>query len=111
MSWLARTLLLGVLAPLVAVNLAAQRHGGVTPGAALPSSTAIGAGALHFGPSATARSAIPAHAPAYRSPGYRSGSRGVGGQAYRSRGVYGRNYRNLPFAYWLAPYYYAPFDY
>jgi hypothetical protein len=114
MRWLTRTLLFGTLAAALAVNLPAQRGGGQR-GAPLPSSTAIGAGAGHFGPSATARSSAPARASGYRSGftsyGYRSVGRRSEGATYRSRGVYGRDHRNYPFAYWIAPYYYAPFDY
>ncbi len=114
MRWLTRAFLFGTLAAALAVNLPAQRGGGLR-GAALPSSTAIGAGAGHFGPSATARSSAPARASGFRSGytsyGYRSVGPRSGGTTYRSRGVYSRDRRNYPFAYWIAPYYYAPFDY
>lgn len=103
MGCITRTLLFSALTAALAVNLPAQRGG---PGTALPSSTAIGAGALRTGPSTTARSTIPARVP-YAS-GY-GGSSYLGGFG-RSNGYYGRNTRRMPFAYWIAPYYYGPFD-
>ncbi len=103
-----RILVVSTLAAALATSLPAQRggfaggHGGTGRGAILPSSTAIGAGALTRGPSSVARSTMPARAPGYRGSGV----------ANRGRvGVYRRDYRHLPFAYWAAPYYYPVLDY
>lgn len=102
MGCIARTLLLSALTAALAVTLPAQRF------VSAPSSTAIGAGALHFGPSSTARSNGAARSSIY-TPGFgRSGDRGGVG---RASGFYGRNLHRMPFAYWLAPYYYGPLDY
>ncbi len=97
MRWLTRALLLGTLAAAVASNLPAQRGGGRGGSVPLPSSTALGAGALNFGPSSTARSTLPARGTISRS-----------GRVTYGRTTYGRTSR-LPLAYWLTPYYF-PFD-
>lgn len=99
--------------------LLAQRGGAVTRGP-LPSSTAIGAGALTAFPSSTALST----GPSLRSPGFSSGGRSYsgGGYAYRggtrNYGQYGkgynnnrRNWRQLPNYYVATPYYYPFYDY
>jgi hypothetical protein len=84
--------------------LLAQRGGGGAR-TTLPSSTAIGAGALSAFPSSTARSAAPAIGRSgYGRSGYGYGSRNYAG-AYANRG-----YRPLPRSYFLAPYYYPFFD-
>lgn len=111
MHWHVRAVLLGTLAIGMTVDAPAQ-HGSAGRGGLAPSSTAIGAGALSRGPSSTARSSMPARASVF-TPGYRYGS-GIGrGGVTGSRGAYSRDYRRLPFAYWLAPYYYGYpfFDY
>jgi hypothetical protein len=99
MRWFARALLLSILAAAVATNLPAQRGAGRGVSGPLPSSTAIGAGALRFGPSTTARSTQAARGFVTRR-----------GPVVSSRGFFGRNSRRLPYAYWLTPYYF-PFDY
>jgi len=108
MRCFARVLVFGILSVATGTGLQAQ-HTGLQRGTAAPSSTAIGAGALSFGPSSTARGTEPAHVsiytPGFRGPGLR------GGTATRSRGSNGRNYRTLPFAYWIAPYYYGGLDF
>ncbi len=96
MRWLTRALLFGTLAAAIATELPAQRGGGRGGNVPLPSSTALGAGALNFGPSSTARSTAAARGTI---------TYGRGG---RARVTYGRNNRGLPLAYWLAPYYYPP---
>ena len=105
MRSLTHVLLFGTLCAASVMQLGAQRGGlGGTPA---PSSTAVGAGALNFRPSATARSTVSRatiYTPGYRGSGFR------GGVNNRSR-EYGSRYRALPFAYWIAPYYYGPFDY
>jgi hypothetical protein len=105
MRWLTRALLFSIFSAAVVTNAAAQHRGvGVKGGglpAPLPSSTAIGAGALTFGPSSTARSTQAARG--FVTPH---------GRVVRSVCTYGfgRNCGAYPFAYWLAPYYY-PNDY
>jgi hypothetical protein len=94
----ARFLLVGCLASALGSTLLAQRGVGGRVGVPLPSSTAIGAGALSIGPSTTARSSQAAIA----RPGYRSGF-----NATRSGYLNGRN--RLPYAF-LTPYYY-PFGF
>lgn len=104
MGWLTRTLMFGILAAGLATNLPAQR-GEAARGALSPSSTALGAGAFSGHPSSTARSSMAARSSGYRYGGYSS-------SYARSRGAYNRNLQRLPFAYWVAPYYYyAPLDY
>src|SRR5579875_3207934 len=71
--------------------------GGAAARAPLPSSTALGAGALSHGPSSTAR----------------SGGVSFGfARPYNGRSNYNRgyNYRALPPGYVVAPYYYPFFD-
>jgi hypothetical protein len=104
MRWLTYALLFSAIGVAAATNAAAQYHGGgVKSGlpAPLPSSTALGAGALTSRPSSTARSTQAAR-------GYVTSN----GRVVRSvcRYGYGRNCGAYPFAYWLAPYYY-PTDY
>ena len=84
---------------LFSATLPAQRGGAVAHGATLPSSTAIGAGALSTHPSSTAASTRPSFAGKGYGLGY--GRYGYG---------YGRGYRNLPRSYVVAPYYYPFFD-
>jgi hypothetical protein len=100
MRWLTRALLFSIVAGAVATNAAAQHFGGRGTSAPLPSSTALGAGALTFGPSSTARSMEPARG--FVTPHGRV-VRSVCGGARNCGAAY-------PFAYWLAPYYY-PNDY
>ena len=123
MRGLSRAVLLGALAAAVAVNLPAQRGGGGHAGGGfgggghvgggfsggpgrvaaqsvpLPSATALGAGALRFGPSSTARSIQAARG--FIGPNGRV-TRLTRGHAFRGYGA--------PFAYWLSPWYF-PFDY
>ncbi len=73
MRWVTRALLYGIFAAAIATNLPAQRGGGRGGSVPLPSSTALGAGALNFGPSSTARSTMPARGSIRYS---RSGRRG-----------------------------------
>jgi hypothetical protein len=86
-------------------TLLAQYRGGAGR-VTLPSSTAIGAGALSAGPSATARST----GPAFGRSGY------LGPRTYSRAGTYtnreytNREYRRLPRSYVIAPYYYPFFD-
>lgn len=84
-----------------ATALFAQR-GGVGGRTTLPSSTAIGAGALTTHPSAAARST----SPAIGYSGY------LGGGTYSRSGAYrnGYSYRRLPRSYFIAPYYYPFYD-
>lgn len=101
MRWFARALLYSTLAAAVATNLPAQRgvgRGGRGTSGPLPSSTALGAGALRFGPSATGRSSQAAR-------GFLTRRGAIG-----TRGFGERNLRRFPYAYWLTPYYF-PFDY
>lgn len=101
MRSLTRALLLCAIAAALGTNSRAQRGGARgSSSAPLPSSTALGAGALTFGPSATARSTEAARGTTTRR----------GTVVYRTRGFRGRDYRQLPFAYWLTPYYF-PVDY
>lgn len=86
------------------------QHGGAAGRTTLPSSTAIGAGALTTHPSAAAHSTAPAVG--------RSGYLGAGTYArsgtysgYRSGNYYGGSYRRLPRSYFIAPYYYPFYDY
>lgn len=103
MRSMTRVGLFGALIAALAVQLPAQRG-------LAPSSSAIGAGALNTHPSSTARSTAPArvsiYTPGYGGLGYRNGVYGSSG-AYG----YGRDTRRMPFAYWIAPYYYPPFGY
>ena len=105
MRWFTQTLLLSTLTAALATNAAAQRYGmrgGQFRGGqsvVLPSSTALGAGALSYGPSSTARATQPARG--FVTPH---------GRVVRSVCAYGygNNCGAYPFAYWLAPYYYPP---
>lgn len=85
-----------------ASTLFAQR-GAIGGRVALPSSTALGAGALSTRPSSTSRSSAPAF-----------GRSGYGGYAYSGSysrtSPYSRQYRPLPRSYIIAPYYYPLFD-
>jgi hypothetical protein len=85
----------------------AQRggYGGGAVRGTLPSSTAIGAGALTHGPSSTAASTSAAFASSRPYTGNHGGS--YGGR-YNNRGY--NNYRNLPRSYVIAPFYYPSFD-
>jgi hypothetical protein len=89
----------------------AQR-GGYAGGAArapLPSSTAIGAGALTHGPSSTAASSSAAFAFTRPYGGNRGGGT-YGGRGYNSYNRGYNNYRTLPRNYVIAPFYYPSFD-
>jgi hypothetical protein len=102
MRWVIQSLLVSSLAAAVATNAAAQRHGfRGGQNAPLPSSTALGAGALTYGPSSTARATQAARG--FVTPHGRV-VRSVCGYGY------GQNCGAYPFAYWAAPYYY-PTDY
>jgi hypothetical protein len=109
-----RTLLFTVSLSIInSAALLAQRGGAVgARGAPLPSSTAIGAGALSFGPSSTSLSS----APSLASPGFGRGNvPRTGGQYYSAGGNYYRSnlrrpYRALPYAFVATPYYYPFFD-
>lgn len=97
-----------VLNALAGSALLAQRGQGgagraLTPGAPLPSSTALGSGALSTFPSSTAL----ASSPSLRSPGYKTGGYG----RYGNRVNNTRQWRQLPFGYVAAPYYYPFYDY
>ncbi len=122
MRWSIQTLLYITLAAAFGTGAFAQRGLGpshAAGAAAIPSSTAFGMGASVSGraarPSSTAIGAgAPARSSFARGTGY-YGSRGY----YSSRGnatsraAYGhrRDYRNVPFAYFLTPYYYPFLDY
>jgi len=100
MAWLTNALLFSAIGAALATNAGAQHRGvGVKGGlpAPLPSSTALGAGALTYGPSSTARSTQAARG--FVTP-YGRVVRSVCSYGY------GRNCGAYPFAYWLAPYYY-----
>jgi hypothetical protein len=97
-----------------ATALLAQRGGGHgahgalgTPGP-LPSSTALGAGALTVHPSSTARSTAPAIG-GYGYLGSRTYSRS-NGYGNRNFGYSDRGYHRLPRSYFIAPYYYPFYD-
>lgn len=96
MRWVTRALVFSTLAAAIATNLPAQHGGGRGANVPLPSSTALGAGALTFGPSSTAHSTMPARGTI---------TYGRGGHPQVN---YGHDNRGLPLAYWLAPYYYPP---
>ena len=123
MHAITRTLLFTIgLAIMGSGTLLAQHGGGYGARAPLPSSTAIGAGALSAFPSSTSA----ATAPSFASPGFERGFGNVlhpgGGGFYSGRGsnysagrgyVHNdlrRPYRSLPYAYVAAPYYYPFFD-
>ncbi len=120
MRWSIQTLVYITLA--AATCAFAQRGAGpsrATGGAAIPSSTAFGMGASISGRAARPSStAIGAGAPARSSFARGTGYRGSSGY-YRARGTtssragYGRrgDYRNVPFAYFMTPYYYPFLDY
>ena len=108
MHWTTRALLFTIAAGLFGTTALLAQRGGI-PGA-LPSSTAIGAGALSRGPSATAASTGPARG--YIAP---AGS----ARPFRYANTYGysngynysnRRYRPLPSYYVAAPFYYPYFD-
>ena len=105
MRRLTRTLLFGTVAAAFAANLWAQHTGGHSSGA---SSTARSIGSVPSGiglvPSGIGPSYRGSSARGFGSNNYRSG-------AYGGRGAYNRNYRALPYAYWLAPYYFGSPDY
>ncbi len=85
-----------------AADLIAQRGGAVGSRAPLPSSTALGAGALSSRPSSTSRST----GPSFAGNGYGRGY----GRVYNSRRTGTNTYRALPRAYVVAPYYYPFLD-
>ncbi len=87
---------------LCAGTLLGQRGGGRAP---LPSSTAIGAGALSRGPSSTSRSSGPSFGYGH-GYGYGTARPGYGGGSYARS----NNYRSLPRSYVVAPFYYPYFD-
>ncbi|HZS57335.1 MAG TPA: hypothetical protein VFA65_23245 [Bryobacteraceae bacterium] len=100
-----------------ATGLPAQRGAPISAGTPLPSSTAIGAGALSAFPSSTSRSSAPAIArPGFGvvRPGYSVTTR----PGYAASPIYShpnnnrarREYRPLPWSYVVAPYYYPAFD-
>lgn len=126
MRWSTQTLLYITLAVALSTNAFGQRgfagdgRGAAT--AAIPSSTAFGMGATIGGraayPSSTAIGAGAPTRSALRSTGgYYNSSGGYYSNSNRgnanSRGGYGRrgDYRNIPFAYALSPYYYPSLDY
>jgi hypothetical protein len=96
---------------LAAGALFGQRGGGViAPRAPMPSSTALGAGALSVFPSSTSRSSAPSFARQY-VPGRTAYSGYVGGRTSTRSGTYARRpYKALPPAYFAAPYYYPFYD-
>lgn len=122
-----RTLLFTIGLGIVGSGTLLAQHGGAfgarTP---LPSSTAIGAGALSFGPSSTSRASAPSFATPGFGPGYGNvlhpggpsfpANRGYvnnGGYVNNQRYVHNdlrRPYRALPYAYVAAPFYYPFFD-
>jgi len=104
-SWL----ILGLFAMTAGVVLA-QRGGyaGAAARAPLPSSTAIGAGALTARPSSTAGSSAAAFGFTRPYTGNRGGGR-YGGRGYSYNRGY-NNYRTLPRSYVIAPFYYPSFD-
>jgi hypothetical protein len=114
-----RLVLISSLAVAMSTGLFAQHGGGHGGGigaqAPLPSSTAIGMGALSTAPSSTARSTLPALArPAYSygHGGYSSGYSYGHGYSYSSRGYgYHGDYRRVPPVFFLSPYYYPFMDY
>jgi hypothetical protein len=115
MHAITRTLLFALALAIVSSGTLLAQHGGAVGGRApLPSSTAIGAGALSFGPSSTSR----ASAPSFASPGFGRGFGNVprtGGQYFPAGRNYVHNdlrrpYRALPYGFVAAPYYYPFFD-
>jgi hypothetical protein len=109
MHWLSRTLLFTVSLGVFGTAALLAQRGGVGARAPLPSSTALGAGALSTHPSSTSL----ASSPSLRSPGYGGFGRPgyVGTRNYsRTNTRARRDYRQLPYAYVAAPYYYPSFD-
>jgi hypothetical protein len=116
MHGITRTLLFTIgLATAGSATLLAQHRGAFGGRVPLPSSTAIGAGALSAFPSSTSR----ATAPSFASPGFERGFGNIlhpgGGQYFPAGRNYVHNdlrrpYRALPFGYVAAPYYYPFFD-
>jgi hypothetical protein len=95
-----------IFCALGAETLLAQRGHAIGATAPLPSSTAIGAGALSTHPSATSRSTLPS----IGRPGFGaiySGTRGSARNNNRNR----REWRTLPREYFAAPFYYPFYDY
>lgn len=93
---------LGIVA-VTAGTLFAQRGSFGVARAPSPSSTAIGAGALSFGPSSTARSTAP-------SFGFTRPGNGYSGYSYNRNYARSNAYRSLPRSYVIAPFYYPNFD-
>jgi hypothetical protein len=111
MHCISRALLLSIcLGVLSASTLLAQRGGAVAGRALLPSSTALGAGALSAFPSSTSRSTAPAVGRPSYSAGYGVARPGYGATRNYSRANNRREYRPLSPAYVAAPYYYPFFD-
>jgi hypothetical protein len=116
MRWSIQTLVYITLAAAFGTSAFAQRgfgEGRGGGGAAVPSSTAAGMGASMSGraarPSSTAIGAgAPVRSGFGRSTGY-YGSRGS--NTYRAGYGRRRDYRNVPFAYFMTPYYYPFLDY
>jgi hypothetical protein len=100
MHGIGRSLLFTVGTGIVGAGILLGQHYGGGGRAPLPSSTAIGAGALTSFPSSTARSTSSAYG---RSTYY-------GNRTYSHAGAYSRQYRPLPRSYVVAPYYYPFFD-
>ncbi|MBV8898475.1 MAG: hypothetical protein JO051_18305 [Acidobacteriaceae bacterium] len=93
----------------LSANLLLAQRSSVAGRTTLPSSTAIGAGALTVHPSAAARSTAPAigHSGYFGATTYsHSGSY----SGYRSGEHSDRSYRRLPRSYFIAPYYYPFYD-
>jgi hypothetical protein len=109
MHWLSRSLLFTVSLVFFSAGILLAQRGGVAARAPLPSSTALGAGAFSTHASSTAL----ASSPSLRSPGFSTGRSGyLGTRNYYSRTNTRtrREYRQLPYAYVAAPYYYPSFD-
>jgi hypothetical protein len=118
MRWSTPTFLYIALAAAICPSAFAQRGFGAgsrgSGGAAIPSSTAFGMGANISGraspPSSTAIGAgSPVRSSFPRGTGYHGSTRNSGRAGYGYS--YRRDYRNVPFAYFLNPYYYPFLDY
>src|SRR5579875_2058664 len=91
-------------------SLLAQRGGGIVRNAPVPSSTALGAGALSAFPSSTSRSSAPSFARRY-VPGPTAYSGYTHTRSFSRTNTYRRHeYRALPSYYVAAPFYYPFFD-
>jgi hypothetical protein len=100
-----RALLITIGLGLIASQALLAQRGSAGP-ITLPSSTALGAGALTTHPSSTARST----GPAVTHSGYLGGGGYGYASGYRGANHSDHSYHRLPRSYFIAPYYYPVFD-